>query len=266
MRLYFGTSEKVTEVSLRRGLDVWNVQLRRREERRAKREAAYMKDIYQRDAWRARMTKWLEEQEKKEEATSSARKFLEEVKLSPIEAAERGCLDTLKSFHRRGLLKFREPLCGAAAKGGQLEVLKCMRENGCPWDETTCLRTAYGGHFEMLKWVCKNGADVNKGGTNGVTPLLAAVGSGHEAVVRALFEMSADVNKTWVFGATPLYFAIQEGLNAMVWMVLIEAGADVNKSGDEGRAPLHAAAEEGHEGVVTDADQLGRGHQQGEGR
>ena len=62
----FGSCEEVTESTLRRGLDVWNVQLRRREERRAKREAAYMKDIYQRDAWRARLTKWLEEQEKKE--------------------------------------------------------------------------------------------------------------------------------------------------------------------------------------------------------
>ena len=61
----FDQSEKVTESALRRGLDVWNVQLRKREERRAKEEAVYREDIYRSAAWRARMTAWLEGQEKK---------------------------------------------------------------------------------------------------------------------------------------------------------------------------------------------------------
>ena len=60
----FGSPQEVTESALRRGLDVWNVQLREREEGRAKAEAEYMANTYRYDAWRARMTTWLEEQEK----------------------------------------------------------------------------------------------------------------------------------------------------------------------------------------------------------
>ena len=53
--------------------------------------------------------------------------------LSPVEAAERGCLGTLKSLHRCGRETFHSDLCKYAAKGGQLEVLKWLRENGCTW-------------------------------------------------------------------------------------------------------------------------------------
>ena len=70
----FGSCEEVTESTLRRGLDVWNVQHRKREERWAKQEAAYMEYIYRCDEWRARMVKWLEEQDKTGEAKSQRRK------------------------------------------------------------------------------------------------------------------------------------------------------------------------------------------------
>ena len=55
--------------------------------------------------------------------------------LKPAEAAERGCLGTLQNLHRRGRVTFNIELCKAAAYGGQLEVLKWLREIGCPWDE-----------------------------------------------------------------------------------------------------------------------------------
>ena len=79
--------------------------------------------------------------------------------LKPKQAAERGCLGTLKSLHRRGRVTFDKDLCMAAAYGGQLKVLKWLGENGCPWDEAT---------------------------DDGVTPLFLAAQEGHEAVVRAL--------------------------------------------------------------------------------
>ena len=41
---------------------------------------------------------------------------------------------------------------------GHLEVLKYARENGCPWDETTCAAAAKNGHLETLKWARENGA------------------------------------------------------------------------------------------------------------
>jgi len=38
-----------------------------------------------------------------------------------------------------------------------LEVLKWARENGCPWNEHTCLEAATNGYFEVLKWARENG-------------------------------------------------------------------------------------------------------------
>ena len=57
--------------------------------------------------------------------------------LKPSEAAARGCLGTLKSLHRRGLVTFNENLCEAAVLGGQIKVLKWLRENSCPWHAAT---------------------------------------------------------------------------------------------------------------------------------
>ena len=72
--------------------------------------------------------------------------------LQPEEAAERGCLGTLKSLHRRGLVTFNEDLCKAAARGGQILVLKWLRENSCPWNAGTCAFAAWGGHLGVLQW------------------------------------------------------------------------------------------------------------------
>ena len=57
--------------------------------------------------------------------------------LKPSEAAARGCLGTLKSLHRRGLVTFNENLCEAAVLGGQIKVLKWLRENSCTWHAAT---------------------------------------------------------------------------------------------------------------------------------
>ena len=47
--------------------------------------------------------------------------------------------------------------CTAAARGGHLECLKYLHENGCPWDEETCGRAAAFGHLECLKYLYENG-------------------------------------------------------------------------------------------------------------
>ena len=41
--------------------------------------------------------------------------------------------------------------------GGNLEVLKWARANGCEWDATTCAKAAEGGHFDVLRWARVNG-------------------------------------------------------------------------------------------------------------
>ena len=68
------------------------------------------------------------------------------------EAVELGCLSVLRRLQRQGRLSCQELLCQAAARSGQLEELKALRENGCPWDEMTCVYAAMGGDLELLQW------------------------------------------------------------------------------------------------------------------
>ena len=77
--------------------------------------------------------------------------------LDEKEASCIGCLSAVHRLDRRGRMSRLEFLCEAAARGGQLEKLKVLRANGCPWDRWTCSGAAYGGHLEVLQWLCTNG-------------------------------------------------------------------------------------------------------------
>ena len=68
-----------------------------------------------------------------------------------------GCLSTLRRLHRCGRLSRKERLCEAAARTGQLEELKLLRADGCPWDAYTCAVAALGGLMELLQWLHANG-------------------------------------------------------------------------------------------------------------
>ncbi len=71
--------------------------------------------------------------------------------LCEYDAVELGCLSALQRRQRRGLLSRQESLCEAAARSGQLEELKVLRENGTPWSVSTCWAAARGGHLEVLQ-------------------------------------------------------------------------------------------------------------------
>ena len=137
--------------------------------------------------------------------------------LKPGEAAERGCLGTLKRLHRHGLVTFDKELCEFAAYGGQLKVLQWLLENGCPVDEavdddsTPLYLAAQNGHGAVVRALIQAGADINKTRDEGWTPLDVAACNGHEAVVRALIQAGADFNKADDDGATPLFIAAQNG-------------------------------------------------------
>ena len=81
-------------------------------------------------------------------------RFLE---LGERRAVELGCLSALQRRQRRGLLSREEYLCKAAARSGQLEELKVLRADGCPWSDWTCWGHADGGHLEVLQWLRANG-------------------------------------------------------------------------------------------------------------
>ena len=110
--------------------------------------------------------------------------------LDAYRALRLGCLSALQRLQRQGRLSRREFLCQAAARSGQLEelkllhqnccpwnkktcqgavgsghldVLQWLRENGCPWDEYTCKMAAEGGHLEVLQWARANDCPWNEG-------------------------------------------------------------------------------------------------------
>ena len=72
--------------------------------------------------------------------------------LDEYRALRLGCLSALQRLQRQGRLSRREFLCQAAARSGQLEELKALRENDTPWDTDTCWRAAAGGHLEVMQW------------------------------------------------------------------------------------------------------------------
>jgi len=43
--------------------------------------------------------------------------------------------------------------CVNASVGGNLECLKYLHENGCPWDEHSCRTASMSGHLECLKYL-----------------------------------------------------------------------------------------------------------------
>ena len=51
----------------------------------------------------------------------------------------------------------KERFCARMALNGNLELLKCLHENGCPWDWRTCFGAAKNGHLECLKYAHENG-------------------------------------------------------------------------------------------------------------
>ena len=72
-------------------------------------------------------------------------------------ARELGCLSALQRLQRGGRLSRQEYLCEAAARGGNLEALKLLRDKDTPWDAETCAGAAQSGHLEVLQWLRANG-------------------------------------------------------------------------------------------------------------
>ena len=79
-------------------------------------------------------------------------------RLSDHDAAHRGYLSLLKDRHTRGVLSSPHWLCAAAARNGDLKELKVLGAHGWPIRNTgTCGFAALGGHLEVLKWLRDNG-------------------------------------------------------------------------------------------------------------
>ena len=79
-----------------------------------------------------------------------------------------------------------------AAHGGNLEVLKWLRQNSCPWNLQNCASIAADiGHKKLSAWIVNgtpdSGNKADKAEHIRETPLYIAVRDGRKAAVRALF-------------------------------------------------------------------------------
>ena len=80
-------------------------------------------------------------------------------------------------YIKENKLKLDEILVAWCAELGKLELVRWLRDNDCPWDETTCSFAAVNGHLEVLQYFkmaafsCKTICNVAPRATIGSSPL-----------------------------------------------------------------------------------------------
>lgn len=91
---------------------------------------------------------------------------------------------------------------------------------------------------------------LERGDTNGRTPLFLAAEHGHQRMVKLLLDKGVNVNADKDFYDNALYAASRKGHKQIV-KLLLDAGANVNtKNRYDNTYTLYAASESGHEAVV----------------
>ncbi len=105
-------------------------------------------------------------------------------------AAEQGHLEVVKWAVSQKCPLAEWWTCAWAARGGQLGVLKWLRDNGCRWDNWTCTLAARGGHLELLKWARENGCPWEVG-----SMVTHAAETGHLEVLKWLITQGCSVNR-----------------------------------------------------------------------
>src|SRR5438105_4179141 len=78
-------------------------------------------------------------------------------------ATMRGHLACLIEFWEQYEYHCDKNTCATAALYGQLDCLKYLHENGCPWDSFTCYHAAGNGHLDCLKYAHENGCPWDEG-------------------------------------------------------------------------------------------------------
>jgi ankyrin repeat protein len=93
------------------------------------------------------------------------------------------------------------------------------------------------------------GADPNRRGKYGSTPLEQAAANGHTDIALLLLNAGADPSNRSDDHSTPLYWSAAKGHLAIV-RLLLDRGADPNAYRDHDQSPLFHAISEGHHEVV----------------
>ena len=114
------------------------------------------------------------------------------------------------------------------------------------WGET---RKA-SGSLTHIRELIAAGADVNRRGKCGTTPLWYAAYHGRVDIVAALLEAGADPNVNAEDGSGPLHFAANNGHLAVVKQLLDRHANPNTHRGDSGYTPLAAAISHGNAEIV----------------
>ena len=92
------------------------------------------------------------------DVNTESRRAIQNSKARLRDAFEIGDFDTKStlSWALEKCSEKKERFCAQMALNGNVELLKFLHENGCPWDDRTCTSAAAGGLLECLKYAHEN--------------------------------------------------------------------------------------------------------------
>ena len=149
----------------------------------------------------------------------------------------------------------------AAARGDVAEVRRLVAA-GADLEKhgedggTPLFWAAVNGRVETVTVLVQLGADMKAQAARAWTALHLAAAKGHVKMVEVLVQLGADKDAKAARGETPLHRAACNGHVEAV-TVLVQLGADKDAMSASGRRPLHWAAGNGHAEVVQALVQLG---------
>jgi len=97
-------------------------------------------------------------------------------------AAKNGQLETLKYLREHEFDFTTGVTCSYAVENGHLEIVKYLHENRCNWSRDSCIEAAKNGHLDVLKYLHENGCLWNK------WSYYYAVENGHLDIIKYLWE------------------------------------------------------------------------------
>jgi len=82
-------------------------------------------------------------------------------KMDMLEACRRNARIVVEYALKKKIVALDSSLCAAAACGGHINLLKWLRDQGCPWDESTILVAFERNRLDVLEWSLRNGCPID---------------------------------------------------------------------------------------------------------
>jgi Ankyrin repeats (3 copies) len=101
----------------------------------------------------------------------------------------------------------------------------------------------------IAQLLLQSGANPNKAGDLGKTPLHVACTNGNKDLFEVLLQYRADAHCKTIFGWTPLHWAVENGHHHLIDR-LLKASALVNTRNMDGETPMAIAARKGFSGIL----------------